>query len=203
MLNGDIYASRLDGSPPARITQDAGIASPACLSWARNGYLTFRTPARHTFNLFVVRSDGSDLRQVASGLCGTLSPAGDRMVYMNGDLWLVSLDGSNPGPLTSGKNFLPGIWSPDGTRILSVGYSSEQANDRDLYVIDPETGRMQQLTEDLPVDTLPAWSPDGQFIAFSAKRDGRAGVYVIRADGTGPVHIQTPEEAAMPRWASR
>jgi Tol biopolymer transport system component len=186
-----------------RITETGDISLPACLSWARNGYLTFRTSARHTFRLWVVRSNGSDRRELAFGLCGTLSPAGDRMVYMNGDLWLVSLDGSNPRPLTSGRNFLPGIWSPDGTRILSVGYSSEQPDDRDLYVIDPANGRMQQLTEDLPVDALPAWSPDGQFIAFSAKRDGRSGIYVIRADGAGLARIPTPEEAAMPRWASR
>jgi Tol biopolymer transport system component len=34
-------------------------------------------------------------------------------------------------------------------------------------------------------DTEPAWSPDGQRVAFQSNRDGNLEIYVIDADGTG------------------
>ena len=204
VLNGDIYASRLDGSPPARITQDAGIASPACLSWARNGYLTFRTPAMHTVKLFVVRSDGTDLRQVAFGLCGTLSPAGERMIFTNGAaLWLVNLDGSNAHPLTGSGNFLPASWSPDGTRVLSVAYESANPDAREIFVVDPTARATWQLTSGAIAGIRPAWSPDGKHIAFASRRTGRSGIYVMRADGTEQTLLPALDESGSPQWLPR
>ncbi len=200
---GDIYASRADGSPPVRITTIGEATAPACLSWARNGYLSFRTPARHTFKLFVVRSDGTDLRQVAWGLCGNLSPAGDRMVYMNGDLWLVNLDGTNPRALTGGRNYLRGIWSPDGTRIATVGYDSDNPASRDIFVIDPTNGQARRLTTVAQADILPAWSPDGNFIAFASQQADGYGIYVMRADGTGQTRLPAHGESSAPQWAPR
>ena len=203
-LQGDIYARRDIFTSPVRITQTGDVSSPACLSWARNGYLTFRAAARNTFKLFVVRSDGSDLRQIAWGLCGTLSPAGDRMVYTNGaELWLVNLDGSNARALATGRNYLPGIWSPNGAQILTVGYSSDNAEDREIFVVDPDSGRVQQLTTGASVDYPPAWSPDGKFVTFASRRTGRSGIYVVRADGSNLIQLATPEESAAPRWVAR
>ena len=201
-LRGDIYASRLDGGPPIQITNVGEIPSPACLSWARNGYLTFRTLAMHTFNLFVVRSDGSDLRQVTRGLCGILSPSGDRMQILNGgDLWMVNLDGSNPRQLTTGRSFIPGQWSPDETRLLTVATNSGNPYDRDIYAVDAASGAVQQLTTEPNLDAMPDWSPDGKFVAFASKRTLKYGVYIMRADGSGQTFLPTPEESAAPQWA--
>ena len=47
-----------------------------------------------------------------------------------------------------------------------------------------------QLTEDpWASDSGPAWSPDGQQIAFSSDRDGDDEIYVMNADGTNPVQL--------------
>jgi thiosulfate/3-mercaptopyruvate sulfurtransferase len=52
---------------------------------------------------------------------------------------------------------------------------------------------------------LPAVSPDGQFVAYNALRDGKqADTYVIRADGTGERRLtDTPQWEAAPQWLGR
>ena len=49
----------------------------------------------------------------------------------------------------------------------------------------------------------PAWSPDGQKIAFSSGRDGTAHIYVMNADGTGTVRITgTKQGDEQPSWSA-
>jgi WD40 repeat protein len=58
-------------------------------------------------------------------------------------------------------------WGPDG-RIAFVGYGGGIS---DLFVLDTQSGDVQQLTNDRNAELHPAWSPDGQTIAFSTDRD--------------------------------
>jgi Tol biopolymer transport system component len=204
VMNGDLYASRGDGSPPQRITEIGGIYAPACITWARNGVIAFRVPAMHTFRIMTVRSDGSNLEQVGWGLCPALSPSGDRIVTRNGgDLEIMNSDGSGLRPLTSGRSFVRPFWSPDGTRILTAGTNSDNPYDSDIFVVDAASGAVSQLTTDPNLDALPAWSPDGNFITFASKRTLRYGVYIMRADGTDQHMLATPQESAAPQWATR
>ena len=58
-------------------------------------------------------------------------------------------------------------WGPDG-RLAFVGYGGGIS---DLFVLDPQTGDVQQLTNDRNAELHPAWSPDGRTIAFATDRD--------------------------------
>jgi TolB protein len=50
----------------------------------------------------------------------------------------------------------------------------------------------------------PAWSPDGRLIAVSSKRDGGAGIYVMRADGSGQTRVsQGKGSGTQPAWQPR
>ena len=42
------------------------------------------------------------------------------------------------------------------------------------------------LTNNVAVDSWPAWSPDGTKIAFTSQRDGNGEIYSMNADGTHP-----------------
>lgn len=58
-------------------------------------------------------------------------------------------------------------WSPDGKR-LALSY-----NDNDIYILDIESGDLTPLpgaSEPNVVETMPAWSPDGNTIAFVRAR---------------------------------
>ena len=46
--------------------------------------------------------------------------------------------------------------------------------------------------------TLPRWSPDGRWIAFSANRGFTAGIFIIGVDGTGVRRLSTT--GSWPVW---
>lgn len=68
--------------------------------------------------------------------------------------------------------------SPNGRRVAFV-YRG------DVWVAPSEGGRATALTSHVESDAYPAFSPDGQWIAFASKRNGGWDIFVAPADG-GP-----------------
>jgi Tol biopolymer transport system component len=200
---GDIYASRLDGSAPIRITTMGTIGPAACLSWASSGYLAFGGAGR----IYVVRSDGGDVRDLGVGECPAWSPVAERLAFVReGAIWVTNRDGSGASHYVvphQGNSLRRGPWSPDGRRILAVSLGPNNEYQRDIFAVDIAGGAAQQLTTDPDLDDMPSWSPDGQYIAFASKRTRRYGVYIMRADGTNQTLLPASAESAVPAWAPR
>ena len=72
-----------------------------------------------------------------------------------------------------------------------IAFSSNRDGDAEIYVIDADGGNLQRLTNNPLNDRDPSWSPDGERIVFSARRDGHFEnelaityeIYVMDADG--------------------
>jgi eukaryotic-like serine/threonine-protein kinase len=69
--------------------------------------------------------------------------------------------------------------SPDGRLAIAVRGSR---SDADLWIYDLERGSERRLTFEGGADTVPTWSPDGQYIVYQCDR----AICARRADGTGP-----------------
>ncbi len=93
---------------------------------------------------------------------------------------------------------LPAL-SPDGTRLAFVARQGGQTRSAAIMVSALDGTGARRLTQDAEFNTHPAWSPDGEEIAYIA--DGK--LTVMRADGTGGRLLAPSVEAvaAVPEWS--
>lgn len=109
----------------------------------------------------------SEKEQPVKGIVAPkISPDGKKVVFVAlNDLWVWDIEGGDPVPLTDDVYLeMAPTWSPDGKQIA---YSSDKAGTEDIYILDLESKKEQQLTSvsdraDKNVD----WSPDGTHLAF-------------------------------------
>src|SRR5881396_3862048 len=86
--------------------------------------------------------------------------------------------------------------SPDGRRLVFSALDK-------LYVMDLPGGAPRRLTSDTVHEQVPAWSPDGQWIAYVTWTDQGGYVQKVRADGRGKPQRLTPDPAFYdhPAWS--
>jgi serine/threonine protein kinase/Tol biopolymer transport system component/Tfp pilus assembly protein PilF len=95
----------------------------------------------------------------------------------------------------SGPEFFPSL-SPDGK---STVYASHASGNWDIYFQRIGDANVVNLTKDfVSDDSQPAFSPDGQRIAFRSERDG-GGIYVMNANGDSPVRVS--DFGYSPSWS--
>ena len=85
---------------------------------------------------------------------------------------------------------LSATWSPDGTKIAygytpaTDGPSGGDQERMQIHVMNADGTDDHALPTEIAASD-PAWSPDGERIAFAGKKDGVYDVYVMNADGSG------------------
>jgi len=139
------------------------------------------------------------------------------------NIWMLDAATGDLEQLTSsGADSRPG-WSPDGTRVVfsratldTTGDGRITANDAsDIYILDLTSREEQNLTVTPDFDDFNfAWSPDGEWIAFSSVRqdvngDGRINLsdsrdlFLIRVDGSEERRLDLDgEQVFYPSWSA-
>lgn len=67
----------------------------------------------------------------------------------------------------------------------------------DLYVCDHDGVNVRRLTTDAGTEALPAFSPDGRTIAFSAEYDGNVDVFTVPVTGGAPTRLTWHPDADL------
>jgi TolB protein len=112
-----------------------------------------------------------------------------------GDIWVINADGTGRRRVTTsgrGVDYDPDF-SPDGRRVVFRTSRGRYARDthgiglEGIFVVDVRTKAVRQIQP--PSGGLfPAWSPDGQWIAFSG----------LNAEGTvDTIHLMRPDGSAV------
>jgi TolB protein len=142
------------------------------------------------------------------------SPDGQQIVFISNrdagaatpifQLYTMDANGDNEvriKDVTDGKDERNPAWAPDGQTIV---YSSNADGDDEIYLIDPNTKDITQLTHNTYRDIHPDWSPDGRSIVFASNRDtgnDEFQIYIMRSDGSEVRRITNNSyDDKMPDW---
>jgi Tol biopolymer transport system component/predicted Ser/Thr protein kinase len=151
-------------------------------------------------NLYIVNADGSGRVQLPQGIRPDWSPKGDLIAFdscrgTGCGIFVIGPDGQGMRQITSdggGKV----AWAPDGRRLA---YSVDVGGDPEIFVVNVDGSGRRQITNNSGNDSMPAWSPDGQYIYFLSDQNGTAwAIVAIKADGSGLRSIRPV--GVPPRW---
>lgn len=217
----DIFVMNGDGTHVVQLTRNEVVdASPVFTP--DGAAIVYASELDGNLDIFIMRADGSEPRNLTRhpGTDGhpRVSPDGARIYfnsnrssdpatfsrgYMdrehNHEIYSMTLAGGDLRRITDLPDWdtYPVI-SSDGRqllwrRITPTAGRSESGRNSEVFWMDLESGEMRNLTLNQAYDGWPAWSPDGQRIAFASNRANLEfeafDIYVAERDGSNPTRV--------------
>lgn len=150
-----------------------------------------------TGNIYTINPNGSELRRVreiGGSFFPSWAPGGDRLAFdtsyrdENGAhvIWLMNPDGRNLKDISQHGvgEWRDPDWSPGGDKLVHLRFL-EGVFGEEVFVMDSTGENAIRLTNNERNDRSPAWSPDGEWIAWSPiTESGHYELWVMRADGS-------------------
>jgi TolB protein len=173
-------------------------------------HIAFTASANGNSDVWVANADGSDPRRLTTdpAIDGspTWSPDGKRLCFVsnragNPHLYVMNADGSGQRRLTfQGSYNQTPRWSPRGDLIAFTGRDERKIFD--VFVISPDTGRIQRVTQDQGrTNEEPTWAPNGRLLAFTSDRKGAPQLVVSNVGGDRQTLVTGQGPAlATPAW---
>jgi Tol biopolymer transport system component len=193
----NLYIMKPDGSGIRPMDNLEGDSGDHACSPHDNRIAFTSTSLRTGAGIHVVSIDGSSQAVLTASrevsFSPTWSPDGRKLAFVsirNGlyEIYMMNDDGTHRTPIThnAATNTAP-AWSPDGQRIAFVSRLRDLIDplgfNDDVFVVDVDGSHLRRLTYGGTQEYYPAWSPDGQRIAYTSGRDGSSELYVMDADG--------------------
>ena len=138
------------------------------------------------------------------------SPDGSRIVFVmaprrylnayagDGNIYVMSANGTDLHKLTRGLDASAPAWSPDGSRIVFI-----EGQGQALVVMHADGSHRHVVAQARGYYESPAWSPDGRLIAYESGSDWHSkAIFTIRANGSGERRLtRRSDSIGDPAWS--
>jgi uncharacterized repeat protein (TIGR01451 family) len=198
-----LFVLNADGSNQVQLTTSSQDGSP---TWSPDGTrLAFggsRGPG--TFGIYVMNSDGTNVKRIADGNDPSWSPDGTRFAFfaIGQGFSVMYADGSGVRSISLPNTPFPGYgWSPDSSKLV-IAIPDNTTLGSSVYTVNADGTGLTKI-DNTSGGSSPCWSPDGTKIAFSlsASTGPDAGVYTINLNGTDLLKINGEvKEGYQPDW---
>jgi Tol biopolymer transport system component len=203
--NTDIYLGDINRDAPVkRLTTAPGSDSGPALSPDRRTVVYVHHERRKTLRVMAVDGTGDRALfdpvppECAEAFRPAWNPVDPTMLAIactdvegRSGLYLVRTDGRVLRALPVGPSPVDDpTFSPDGQAVAYWAAPQASLDGGSIYTIPVTGGEAQQLTDsEAGVDADPAWSPDGEYIAFRRRlpngtQNGNFDIFVVAADGS-------------------
>ena len=199
----NIYQANCDGTELTPLTH--GPAYKAECAYSRDGsHIVFASNSSGSMNLYIMRSDGSDVQQIThtdKGYNGGpfFSPDGSKIIFRADyekqhylQIYCVDIKTGAIDQLThnSAVNWAP-YWHPNG-QVIVFTTSLHGHNNYELYLLNIKTNILYRLTYNVGFNGLASFNTDGTQITWTSKRGPDNTCQIFVADFIMPESLYTP-----------
>ena len=199
--NADIWMMHADGSNQHRVMNRHTNITDAAPAFSPNGrWIAWQ----RADDVMKMRTDGSDRQFLADGLHPSWSPDGDWIAYQSDDfdydIWKMRPSGANQQDLTANTivEEQDPDWSPNGTEIAFFTNAAGNPN-LDIAKFSADGGTQTPLVNSAARELYPAYSPNGDRLAYSKEIDNRW--HLLRTAPGDDLILDT--QGAAPSWQPR
>ena len=198
--NSEIYTMNPDGTNQTRLTNNE--ARDAFPYWSPDGKkILFQSakPGDSPPQLYTMNPDGTDKKQLTNCTHGhksaSWSPDGKTIAFFDNrdgssNIYTMDAQGGEETQITNvpDHSFLSPTWSPDSKQIAAEGGDPNkmitvewgEARLFQIYVITvDQSPPPRQVTDTVAYNGYPAWSPNGDTIAFDANPGDSADIMTV------------------------
>lgn len=171
-LYGDLVVANADGTNP--IVIETGVVGMSPTAWSpddREVLWTGTDTDGTDEQVFVAPADGSSPpTQIGDRTTfnwgPNWSPDGKHISYVSEpDFYVMNRDGTEIRKVSQGtyEEHSGGAWNPDGSGLV---FEAGRPGDHDLWLVGLDGKPERVLARSFYTETMPAFSPDGQWVAF-------------------------------------
>jgi TolB protein len=188
--------------------------SSSAPAWSPDGsQIMFSSSMLGNPELFVTDANGGRPKRLTYSTAASTSPTwnpktGQSVVFVSDrggipKLYMMNADGTNTTELDlPDKGYLiDPAWSPNG-QMVAFSWRRPDGN-FDIYIMEPATVQIIQITRDSGKNERPSWAPDGRHIVFESTRNGERQIWTMLADGTQAHELTMSGHNESPNWSPK